>query len=440
MGRSRIIEGAEMLKTRVRARVVLTVTIGSVVWVGASCDRGPSGGRSAELVVDTVGDTITVINREADGRSGAYALVPEVSIGRVDGEPEYVLGRVGSVATDRMGNVYVLDTQAAAIRVFAPDGSHLRSFGSRGGGPGELASPSAIAVLTDGRVVVRDPGNGRVQVFDPTGEPRSAWPILHPGYATFEPLWVDSEDRSFVVTVLPSSDMMEADRSVIVVGSEGVPLDTMPPPTAEFDPPTLEAAFQSGSEQRRAWAALPFGARATWAVHPNGSIVRGFSTRYRIEMIASDGQTLRIEKDYDPVPVEPAERDFWAARVTAAMRQTDPDWEWVGPPIPTEKPPFKEVFTGRDGRIWVSLSNPGVELENPYYEPESEGSTPVVWSETVAFDVFAPDGTYLGRADAPQNFSLSPAPVFDTGGAWAVTYDDMGMHRVVRFTLQPGGA
>jgi hypothetical protein len=34
---------------------------------------------------------------------------------------------------------------------------------------------------------------------------------------------------------------------------------------------------------------------------------------------------------------------------------------------------------------------------------------------------------------------LGPAPVFDAEGAWAVTYDDLGVQRVVRFALQPQG-
>ena len=39
-----------------------------------------------------------------------------------------------------------------------------------GEGPGELNSPGGgLAVLTDGRVVVRDPGNQRLQVFSADG-------------------------------------------------------------------------------------------------------------------------------------------------------------------------------------------------------------------------------------------------------------------------------
>jgi hypothetical protein len=49
--------------------------------------------------------------------------------------------------------------------------------------------------------------------------------------------------------------------------------------------------------------------------------------------------------------------------------------------------------------------------------------------------VFEADGTYLGRVDAPSEFRMYPTPVFNQAGAWAVTYDDLGVPRVTRFEL-----
>src|SRR4029079_683835 len=50
-----------------------------------------------------------------------------------------------------------------------------------GGGPGELAYPSAISVSPDGqRVFVADTQNDRVQVFSPQGAPVGQWSVTHP--------------------------------------------------------------------------------------------------------------------------------------------------------------------------------------------------------------------------------------------------------------------
>ena len=62
------------------------------------------------------------------------------------------------------------------------------------------------------------------------------------------------------------------------------------------------------------------------------------------------------------------------------------------------------------------------------------------WREPVAFDVFESDGSYLGRVRTPLEFSSSPTPVFDGDFVWAVTRDELGVQRVVRFRIERGAA
>ena len=45
------------------------------------------------------------------------------------------------------------------------DGSHVRTIGSRGKGPGQFDSPSGVAMDGEGHLIVADSGNERVQVF-----------------------------------------------------------------------------------------------------------------------------------------------------------------------------------------------------------------------------------------------------------------------------------
>jgi tripartite motif-containing protein 71 len=49
------------------------------------------------------------------------------------------------------------------------------SWGSRGEGPGEFEEPRGVAASLQGTVYVADTGNGRLQVFDETGEFLRAW-------------------------------------------------------------------------------------------------------------------------------------------------------------------------------------------------------------------------------------------------------------------------
>lgn len=100
------------------------------------------------------------------------------------------------------------------------------------------------------------------------------------------------------------------------------------------------------------------------------------------------------------------------------------------------KPPFRELVTGRDGRIWVRLWTAASPKENEDHDPENARSEPVTWASPFRYDVFEPDGTYLGAVNAPQGFAEFPQPVCDGDAVWAATRDALDVERVVRFRIK----
>jgi sugar lactone lactonase YvrE len=86
-----------------------------------------------------------------------------------------VLERPVGLAIDRRRQVlYVSDGGRAddghhQIEVFALDGRHLRTIGTRGPGAGQFNFPSYLAVAPDGTLFVGDSLNFRIQMFDPQG-------------------------------------------------------------------------------------------------------------------------------------------------------------------------------------------------------------------------------------------------------------------------------
>ncbi len=58
---------------------------------------------------------------------------------------------------------------------FSADGRLIQSWGEPGTGPGQFHLPHAIAVAPDGRVLVADRENDRIQVFSPDGEYLEEW-------------------------------------------------------------------------------------------------------------------------------------------------------------------------------------------------------------------------------------------------------------------------
>ena len=52
------------------------------------------------------------------------------------------------------------------VQLFELNGKFVTKFGSEGGERGEFESPVSAANLSDGRIVVCDMDNNRIQVFD----------------------------------------------------------------------------------------------------------------------------------------------------------------------------------------------------------------------------------------------------------------------------------
>ena len=159
-----------------------------------SSDAGP------DVVVETIGDTTVVRTLSGSVWDGETTLVPEVSVGELDGPEEYLFGSIGSIAADDDLNVYVFDQQAQNVRVFDSLGTHANTLGRAGEGPGEFSRAEAIALLPDGRLVVRDPGNQRVEVFGPEAGQTDQWGYGVAGLYSGSPLYTDTNGRTLVHT------------------------------------------------------------------------------------------------------------------------------------------------------------------------------------------------------------------------------------------------
>ena len=393
----------------------------------ACAPDAPVADNRPDVVIDTIGDTIVVRTNSGSVWGVDATLVPEVSIGEVDGPEEYLLGAVASIAVDDDHNVYVLDSQTQEILQYDALGDYVRTLTRRGEGPGELARADRMAFLPDGRLVVPDVNNGRVNLFGPGANQRDEWPLRNYHPFGSHRLWTDTAGQTHTLHLdMSAIDFNASMKGIVIVrGQDGTHLDTLPGPATDFDPPELSARSRPrtpGGTSGYRTELVPFSPEALWAGHPHGGMVKGVSSHYRIDLQVGE-RVLRIERAVDPIPVSPAERDHHRDSITDIMLWMDPNWEWNGPPIPETKPVFRTLHSGTDGRIWVELS------------PELRDATNPSLGERVRFDVFDPDGTYLGAVNAPGELMASINPVFDGDQVWAVTRGELDVERVVRYRI-----
>ncbi len=106
-----------------------------------------------------------------------------MTIGVLEGDEQYVLGRVADIEVDSDGNMYVLDSEFSEVRIYSPEGTFLFAVGGPGEGPGEFRSPRSLDLDPAGRILVADRTH-EITVFERTGETyRSARAVPLP----FEP-------------------------------------------------------------------------------------------------------------------------------------------------------------------------------------------------------------------------------------------------------------
>ncbi len=421
-----------MRQTKLQRLILLAGVI-----CATGCTNAPGGAAESEwqAVIDTVGDTIVVRTLAGSVWSDTAYLELEVSIGMLEGPDEYLIGNPRAITVGDGGVIYVLDQQVPVIRAYGPDGTHLRDVGREGGGPGEYKRPGSIAKLPDGRLLVRDPGNGRIAVFNQDDE--YVGQLWYPGgFNTSMRLYVDTAGtaHSLVLTNYGKAPW-DWEYGLVRIDADAGIMDTLPVPIWEYDADLIIGRREEGGESR---SRVPFTADDHWSFSPLGYVVGGVSKDYRFELARAETAVLRIEREWTPVPVKREEAEEQRRRATENMRGQYPGWNWNGPAIPDTKPPYKGMFVSAEGNIWVLVSQEGKPTMTEAEASEEErrtGRPQVRFEEPPAFDVFAPGGRFLGHVRVPESFQTRPEPVVRGDSVWAVVRDELDVASIVRFRV-----
>jgi len=123
------------------------------------------------VVTDSAGLEIVYSRSPEMAGAEAWTVSPEPSlqIGAVEGESAYLFGNIWGASEASDGRIVVSEGQTYEIRVFAPDGRHLVTFGGRGDGPEEFRGPPWITMAGLDTLVAWDPALFRLSWFGLSG-------------------------------------------------------------------------------------------------------------------------------------------------------------------------------------------------------------------------------------------------------------------------------
>lgn len=213
----------------------LALAVGATLTPNGCGDRAPM--QSTVTVHDSAG--ITIVENEPgggwrEGEGWRLSDEPVLDIGVIEGDEAYELHNAWDALRLSDGRIVVANSGTHELRFYASDGSHIRSVGRQGGGPGEFRVINGLDRLPGDTIAVWDPRALRVSYFASDGEfVRSVSPALADEgfewehYGTFA-------DGSFVLrpTVVPGaggSDGLRRDTTAYTRygGADGALLDTL---------------------------------------------------------------------------------------------------------------------------------------------------------------------------------------------------------------------
>jgi hypothetical protein len=358
-----------------------------------------------------------------------WRLIPDVVIGEADGDDAHVFGAISGLEVDESGRIYVLDRQANELRIFAPDGTHIRSVGRSGEGPGEFANANGLVWLTPDTLLVVDQRGNRYSVYSRDGDYIRSVP-RHLGYFG----WVFSGGYHAGRIYETSSVGLGDDRYPALLGtsidgarSEAVPMarpedqagalmpgagDTIMLPHP--DAPLYES-FSIRTDRGGMVIGVPFTARPVYNLQPSGDVWHGHGSSPTVYRTTIAGDTLmEIMLATDAYAVTPAEVSEWES-TEAVERFRSMGGKLELERIPTQKPYFDDIMLDPEGHVWLGV--------------------PAGANETV-FAVIDETGRYLGRLRAEGVLRESfVRPIVRNDRVYWIGRDELDVQRVYAYTI-----
>lgn len=381
---------------------------------GCAFDSGP---RIAVERADSAGVEI-VTSRGADVPL-EWTFTEDLSLGGADEGPEafFRLGS-GGVRVDGAGNLVVLDAGNHRVSVFDGRGTHLRSMGKKGGGPGEIEFPIGFALEPGDTIAILDIAKRSFVRFGPDGSTLATRP---------------TPDRFFggAVEITPEGLLTSMRRSDAETGQARYELvlyraetDSTVLATVAYPVVASEVKFPDCPVRIGGGPGMPplFSPEVRWTARSSGELALQAGNLYRIDLYREGRIAASLRRDVAPIQVteEIAVRQMKSQLPNGEMTIRFSSGQCTIPAADVvaargfapELSPIAAIALAPGGEVWVRRSAPG--------------------EEKPPIDLFDAEGAYTGTLPAGTPF---PAAFLPDGRIAVVEKDELDLEHVVVYSV-----
>jgi hypothetical protein len=299
-------------------------------------------------------------------------LREDLTIGKDTEDTNYMFSGLQHCQVDEQEYMVAADWKEAQIRIYDKSGKHVRSFGRKGQGPGEIGLPYYLGIFQGNKIVVHDQMNGKFIIYSREGELLKEIPMGI--YRTITRFKVDSEGNFYAIS--RTFDEAKVTFELKKFSPELDPLATF----ASYEitrRPQVVRAFQPAQQL---FVQITRDENLIW-LEP---------LKYELTLMNREGKALRrIVKDYDPVKITEA-HEKRLVQETWGDQGIRPGYKFD---IPKYFPPVRAFYVDDEGSIFART-----------YDYIDKGGT-----QLDRYDVFDPEGRYIAkfyhpRAETPQAF------------------------------------
>jgi hypothetical protein len=382
---------------------------------------GESADSSGAVIRDSAGIQIVENTTPSWAEGGGWQLsdAPVLSIGELEGDPNYQLYQVYDARRLSDGRIVVANAGSSELRFYDSKGRFKKAVGGKGGGPGEFQGLAGVWALADDSLLTYDSRNYRVSFFDPSGEFVRSFQLLSLTGGKSSPNPVGPfADGSLLISARtmafsPQTEGGLRRDSVLYLRCDPSAelLDTV----GWFPGPEW---YVKSAEGIMAASSLAFG-RSPVAAAFADAFYFGGSDSYEIARYDGSGELQRvIRRTHQRLDVTPEDIEHWIDERLADVDDENERilWErlYADMPFPETMPAYQRLVIDDDGDLWVEeYQRPGDQRQH--------------WT------VFDPQGVMLGEVETPARFQ-----VYQIGSDFVLgrSTDELDVERVQLYRLK----